>query len=63
MIWPSTPSSRPSCQTPCALHTRKSDHAAPPLRYVNNSGVCETTPGAYTMSGYVGISSTMSTWF
>ncbi|KAJ6581905.1 Alpha/Beta hydrolase protein [Mycena capillaripes] len=33
------------------------------LRYVNNSGICETTPGVHTMSGYVDISPTVHTWF
>ncbi|KAJ7234773.1 Alpha/Beta hydrolase protein [Mycena haematopus] len=33
------------------------------LRYVNNSGICETTAGVHTMSGYVDISSTVHTWF
>ncbi|KAK7052066.1 Alpha/Beta hydrolase protein [Favolaschia claudopus] len=33
------------------------------LRYVNNSGICETTPGVHTMSGYVDTSSTVHTWF
>jgi hypothetical protein len=28
---------------------------------VNNSGICETTPGVHTMSGYVDLSSTMHT--
>ncbi|KZP14955.1 alpha/beta-hydrolase [Athelia psychrophila] len=35
----------------------------PGLRYVNNSGICETTPGVHTMSGYVDIGPSMSTWF
>ncbi|KAK7019582.1 Alpha/Beta hydrolase protein [Favolaschia claudopus] len=33
------------------------------LRYVNNSGICETTPGVHTMSGYVDTSTTVHTWF
>ncbi|KAJ7291483.1 alpha/beta-hydrolase [Mycena rebaudengoi] len=33
------------------------------LRFVNNSGICETTPGVHQMSGYVGIGENMSMWF
>ncbi|KAJ6486507.1 Alpha/Beta hydrolase protein [Mycena vitilis] len=33
------------------------------LRYVNNSGICETTPGVHQMSGYIDVSSTVHTWF
>ncbi|KAK1215204.1 hypothetical protein PQX77_022200 [Marasmius sp. AFHP31] len=33
------------------------------LRYVKNSGVCETTPGVEQMSGYIDIGTNMSTWF
>lgn len=30
------------------------------LSYVNNSGVCETTPGVHTMSGYANVGSSQS---
>lgn len=30
------------------------------LRFVNNSGICETTPGVHQMSGYVDIGTNMS---
>jgi hypothetical protein len=30
------------------------------LRYVNNSGICETTPGVHTMSGYIDVGTNMS---
>lgn len=30
------------------------------LRFVNNSGICETTPGVHQMSGYVDIGTGMS---
>jgi hypothetical protein len=30
------------------------------LRYVNNSGVCETTPGVHTASGYIDIAQNQS---
>ncbi|KAJ7206486.1 alpha/beta-hydrolase, partial [Mycena pura] len=33
------------------------------LRFVNNSGICETTPGVHQMSGYVDIGTNMSMWF
>ncbi|CAK5278667.1 unnamed protein product [Mycena citricolor] len=33
------------------------------LRVVNNSGICETTPGVNQISGYVDIGTGMSVWF
>ncbi|KAF9523016.1 serine carboxypeptidase [Crepidotus variabilis] len=33
------------------------------VRVVENSGVCETTPGVYQASGYVDLSPTQSIWF
>jgi len=33
------------------------------LRYVENSGVCETTPGVYTASGYADLTLTQHMWF
>ncbi|GAB1517195.1 hypothetical protein RhiTH_000239 [Rhizoctonia solani] len=33
------------------------------LRYVENSGVCETTPGVYQASGYADLTSKQSIWF
>ncbi|KAF7343278.1 hypothetical protein MVEN_01759900 [Mycena venus] len=33
------------------------------LRFVKNSGICETTPGVHQMSGYVDIGTNMSIWF
>ncbi|ESK90545.1 carboxypeptidase s1 [Moniliophthora roreri MCA 2997] len=33
------------------------------LRYVANSGVCETTPGVQQLSGYIEIGTNMSMWF
>ncbi|KAG8997129.1 hypothetical protein FRB94_007862 [Tulasnella sp. JGI-2019a] len=33
------------------------------IRYVNNSGICETTPGVHTMSGYLDIGTNQSIWF
>ncbi|QRW00147.1 Serine carboxypeptidase [Ceratobasidium sp. AG-Ba] len=33
------------------------------LRYVENSGICETTPGVYQASGYADLTSTQSMWF
>lgn len=32
------------------------------LRVVENSGICETTPGVYQASGYGDISATHSAW-
>ncbi|CUA72024.1 hypothetical protein RSOLAG22IIIB_04885 [Rhizoctonia solani] len=33
------------------------------LRYVENSGICETTPGVYQASGYADLTSAQSMWF
>lgn len=33
------------------------------LRYVTDSGVCETTPGVHQVSGYVDIQPSMNMWF
>jgi hypothetical protein len=35
-------------------------HDGVTLRFVNNSGICETTPGVHQMSGYVDIGTNMS---
>jgi len=33
------------------------------IRYVRNSGVCETTPGVGQVSGYIDVGTNMSMWF
>ncbi|KAF5328037.1 hypothetical protein D9758_017459 [Tetrapyrgos nigripes] len=33
------------------------------LRYVADSGICETTPGVHQMSGYIDVGKNMSMWF
>lgn len=33
------------------------------LRYVQNSGICETTPGVQQVSGYIDVGKNMSMWF
>lgn len=33
------------------------------LRYIENSGVCETTPGVYSASGYADLTSNQHMWF
>ncbi|KIJ16449.1 hypothetical protein PAXINDRAFT_98906, partial [Paxillus involutus ATCC 200175] len=33
------------------------------LRYVKNSGICETTPGVTQYSGYIDVGTDMSMWF
>jgi len=33
------------------------------IRYVKNSGVCETTPGVEQISGYIDVGTNMSMWF
>ncbi|THH26769.1 hypothetical protein EUX98_g7412 [Antrodiella citrinella] len=33
------------------------------LRFIKNSGVCETTPGVQQLSGYIDVGTNMSLWF
>ncbi|KAJ3826667.1 alpha/beta-hydrolase [Lentinula raphanica] len=33
------------------------------IRFVNNSGICETTPGVQQMSGYITVGQNMNMWF
>ncbi|KAJ3812590.1 alpha/beta-hydrolase [Lentinula aff. lateritia] len=33
------------------------------ISYVNNSGICETTPGVQQMSGYISVGKNMNMWF
>jgi hypothetical protein len=33
------------------------------IEFVNNSGVCETTPGVNQYSGYLSVGSNMNMWF
>ncbi|GLB39568.1 putative serine carboxypeptidase [Lyophyllum shimeji] len=47
-----------------AVSTFKSSiHEALSLRFVSDSGVCETTPGVHQMSGYIEVGTNMSMWF
>lgn len=41
------------------------EHAATnsTMSFVQNSGICETTPGVTTYSGYLSVGSNMSMWF
>ncbi|KAG1740415.1 Alpha/Beta hydrolase protein [Suillus paluster] len=38
-------------------------HDATGIRYVKNSGICETTPGVTQISGYIDVGTNMSMWF
>ncbi|KIJ64801.1 hypothetical protein HYDPIDRAFT_28162, partial [Hydnomerulius pinastri MD-312] len=46
-----------------AAVTRAVSLADTNLRYVKNSGVCETTPGVNQYSGYIDVGTNMSMWF
>ncbi|KAF8524562.1 alpha/beta-hydrolase [Hysterangium stoloniferum] len=48
-----------------AVHTEFKSSLIPNtgLRFVENSGVCETTPGVHTVSGYIDIAPNQSLWF
>lgn len=41
------------------------EHAATgaKIEFVNNSGICETTPGVNQYSGYLSVGSNMNMWF
>ncbi|KAJ7291523.1 alpha/beta-hydrolase [Mycena rebaudengoi] len=54
-----------SYANPLGLKSKFSSKLQPDLtlRYVNNSGICETTPGVHQMSGYIDIGQNMSMWF
>ena len=44
-----------------AVHTAfQSSKFQAGLRYVENSGICETTPGVHTVSGYIDIAKNQS---
>jgi hypothetical protein len=45
---------------PSLLNFTSTLQAGVRLRYVNNSGICETTPGVHTMSGYIDVGVGMS---
>jgi hypothetical protein len=51
-----------SYANPLGLKSKFSSKLQPDLtlRYVNNSGICETTPGVHQMSGYIDIGQNMS---
>ncbi|KAG1881409.1 Alpha/Beta hydrolase protein [Suillus tomentosus] len=38
-------------------------HNATGIRYVKNSGICETTPNVTQISGYINVGTNMSMWF
>ncbi|KAG9308308.1 Alpha/Beta hydrolase protein [Chiua virens] len=42
---------------------RSQIHPDTNLRYITNSGVCETTPGVNQYSGYIDVGTNMSMWF
>ncbi|KAI5457689.1 Alpha/Beta hydrolase protein [Mariannaea sp. PMI_226] len=50
---------------PKSIHesTFKRESTQATLKYVENSGVCETTPGVNQYSGYVSLGKNMSMWF
>ncbi|KAJ6552198.1 alpha/beta-hydrolase [Mycena vulgaris] len=54
-----------TCATPLAVKHKFTSEIQKDvaLRFVNNSGICETTSGVHQMSGYVDIGTNMSMWF
>ncbi|KAF9224939.1 alpha/beta-hydrolase [Gyrodon lividus] len=45
------------------IEVRSRIHNETNLRYVKNSGICETTPNVTQYSGYIDVGTNMSTWF
>ncbi|KAG1740432.1 Alpha/Beta hydrolase protein [Suillus paluster] len=45
------------------IEIRSKVHNATGIRYVKNSGICETTPGVTQISGYIDVGTNMSMWF
>ncbi|THG99697.1 hypothetical protein EW026_g2696 [Hermanssonia centrifuga] len=48
---------------PTILTFKSEVHTDVSLRFVRNSGVCETTPGVNQLSGYIDFGTNMSMWF
>jgi hypothetical protein len=42
------------------IEIRSNVHNATGIRYVKNSGICETTPGVTQISGYIDVGTNMS---
>lgn len=42
------------------IEIRSNVHNATGIRYVKNSGICETTPGVKQISGYIDVGKNMS---
>lgn len=47
-------------QTPTFTRFTSSDNPDLSLRFISDSGVCETTPGVHQMSGYIDVGTNMS---
>ncbi|KAG2123140.1 Alpha/Beta hydrolase protein [Suillus cothurnatus] len=45
------------------IEIRSKAHNATGIRYVKNSGICETTPNVTQISGYIDVGKNMSMWF
>ncbi|KJA22564.1 hypothetical protein HYPSUDRAFT_67027 [Hypholoma sublateritium FD-334 SS-4] len=50
-------------QAPVVQRFTSSSNPDISLRFVADSGVCETTPGVHQMSGYIDVGTNMSMWF
>ncbi|GBE84794.1 Carboxypeptidase S1 [Sparassis crispa] len=63
-VWGGVPAFRASSvKVDEKIASTASGGTAGPLRVIENSGICETTPGVYQASGYGNISSSESIWF
>ncbi|KAG1898067.1 Alpha/Beta hydrolase protein [Suillus fuscotomentosus] len=45
------------------VEIRSKVHNATGIRYIKNSGICETTPNVTQISGYINVGTNMSMWF
>jgi carboxypeptidase C (cathepsin A) len=50
-------------RTPAVTEFKSRVHNDAVLRFVKDSGICETTPGVSQVSGYLDIGTNMSMWF
>ncbi|KAI0708404.1 alpha/beta-hydrolase [Earliella scabrosa] len=60
---PRNPDEHPLAVEPEQIVLRAQHVQDAKLRYIRNSGVCETTPGVNQMSGYIDVGTNMSMWF
>ncbi|KAG6901228.1 hypothetical protein C0995_015045 [Termitomyces sp. Mi166 len=61
-LFPASTVAGPATTRPAVTHF-KSTNRDVGVRFVSNSGICETTPGVNQLSGYIDVGTDMSFWF